>query len=74
MLVNRDGDEAVNDISECSKQAEKACPDGKGDPLRIVTKIKFDHTTKWYMHNLESVRENEKNKIFRDFEILTTRN
>ena len=27
--------------------------------------IKFDHTNKWYMHNLASVLENETNKLLR---------
>ena len=29
----------------------------------------FDHTTKWDMHKLEFVEENETHKILRDFEI-----
>ena len=32
-------------------------------------KLKFNHTNKWYMHNLESVLENKKDKILWDFEI-----
>ena len=32
-------------------------------------RMKFDHTTKWYMHKPESVPENEINKTPWDFEI-----
>ena len=32
-------------------------------------KLKFDHTNKWYMHNPESILENEVHKIPSDFEI-----
>ena len=34
-------------------------------------KFKFDHANKRYMHNPESVLENEMLKIFRDFEMQT---
>ena len=33
--------------------------------------MKFDHTNKGYMHNLESVLENETHKHLWDFEIKT---
>ena len=33
--------------------------------------MKFDHTSKWYMHNQESVLENNMHKILWDFEIQT---
>ena len=33
--------------------------------------FKFDHTNKWYIHNPESVLENEIHKIFWDIEIQT---
>ena len=29
----------------------------------LCKKFKFDHMNKWYMHNLESVLENEMHKI-----------
>ena len=32
-------------------------------------KFKFDHKNKWYMHNPESILENETHKLFWDFEI-----
>ena len=31
--------------------------------------MELDHTTKWYMHKLESDLENETHKFLRDFEI-----
>ena len=34
-------------------------------------KFKFDHTNKWYMHNLESMLENETHVVLWDFEIET---
>ena len=37
----------------------------------LCKKIKFDHTNKWYMHNPESVLENERHKLLWDFEIQT---
>ena len=37
----------------------------------LCKKFKFDHTNKWYMHNLESILENETHKILWDFEIQT---
>ena len=33
--------------------------------------LKFDNTTKWYMHKLNFVQENETHKILCDFEIQT---
>ena len=35
----------------------------------LYNKFKFDHTDKWYMHNPESVGENEIHIILWDFEI-----
>ena len=37
----------------------------------LCKKLKFDHTNKWYMHNPESVLENETNIVLWDFEIQT---
>ena len=37
----------------------------------LCKKLKFDHTTKWYMHKLESLLENKTHKILWDFEIQT---
>ena len=44
---------------------------GERDLLGIEQKFKFDHMNKWYIHNPESVIENETNKILKDFEIQT---
>ena len=41
---------------------------GEGDPWELCKKFKVDHTNKWYMHNPESVLENEMHIILRDFE------
>ena len=60
-----DKDETVNHmISEYSKSAQKeykAWYDwvGKGIHLELCKKLKFDHSTKRYMHKPESVLENE---------------
>ena len=37
----------------------------------MCKKFKFDHTNKWYMHNQESVLENEMHKLLLDFGIQT---
>ena len=37
----------------------------------LYEKLKFDHTTKWYVHKPESIQENERHKIFWGFEIQT---
>ena len=37
----------------------------------MYKKFKFDHTNKWYMHNLASVLENDTHKLLRDFDIQT---
>ena len=35
----------------------------------MCKKFKFDHTNKWYMHNLESLLENDSHKLLWDFDI-----
>ena len=42
---------------------------GKVIHLESWKKLKFDYTNKWYMHNPESVLENETHKLLRDFDI-----
>ena len=37
----------------------------------VYQKLKFDHTNKWYMHNPETVQENEMHVVLWDFEIQT---
>ena len=51
-------------ISEYSKLAQKEYKSwhDKVDKviyLELCKELKFDHTNKWYMHKLESVRKNE---------------
>ena len=58
MQLCGDREETINHIiSECSKLAQrdyKARHDwvGKGIHWEMCKKLKFDHTNKWYMHNL----------------------
>ena len=61
-------------ISECSKFAQKECKSWydwvrKVIRMELCKKLKFDHTSKWNMHNPESVQENEMHKVLSDFEI-----
>ena len=44
---------------------------GKVIRWKVCKKLKFDHTTKWYVHKPESALKNETHKIFMDFEIQT---
>ena len=44
---------------------------GKVIHWELYEKFEFDHTNKWYMHNPESVLENEMHKLLWDFEIQT---
>ena len=59
-----DRDETINHIiSECSKLAQKeykARHDWVDKVIHreLCKKLKFDHTNKWYMNNLESVLKN----------------
>ena len=70
-----DRDETVNHIiSECSKLEQKEYKTrhdwvGKVIHWELCKKLKFDHTNKWYIHNSESVLENETRKPRWDFEI-----
>ena len=43
----------------------------KKDLLRIVQETEMDHTNKWFMHNTESVQENETQKYIWDFDQQT---
>ena len=63
-------------ISECSKlelreNTSKYNWVGKVIHLELCKKFKFDQADKHYMHNLESVLENDIYKILWDFEIQT---
>ena len=44
---------------------------GKVIYWELSKKLKFDHTTKWYMYKLESVLEKQTHKILWSFEIQT---
>ena len=61
---------------KCSKLVQrdyKTRHDGVAGVIHreLCKKFKFDHTTKWYMHNPESIVENETHKFLLDFEIQT---
>ena len=45
--------------------------DMTGRGRELYKKLKFDHTNQWYMHNPESIIENETHKLLWDFEIQT---
>ena len=44
---------------------------GKVIHWELCKKLKFDHSNKWYMHNPNSVQENETHKLICDFDIHT---
>ena len=63
-------------ISECRKIMQNECKcrlDWEENVIHweLCKKLKFDHTTKWYMHKPESVQVNETHKICWNFEIQT---
>ena len=63
-------------ISEYCKLVQKEYKtrhDWVGKVIRweLCKKCKFDHANKWYMHNPESVLENEMHKLLWDFDIQT---
>ena len=69
-------EEMVNHISRCSKLVQKEYKSrhdwvGKVIHREFCKRWKPDHTTKWYIHKMESVRENKTYKILRDFETHT---
>ena len=72
-----DRDETIKHIiSECSKLAQKENKTwhnwvGKVIHWKLWKKLKFEHTNKCYMPNLESVQEKYTHKLLRDFEIQT---
>ena len=71
-----DREETINHISESIKLAQKEYKT-RHDWVRKVIhkklckKFKLDHTNKWYMHNSESVMDNETHKALMNFEIQT---
>ena len=63
-------------LRECSKLVQKEYKTrhdwvGKVTHLELCKKFKFDKTSKWHLHKLESVLKNETQKILWDFEIQT---
>ena len=58
-------------MSEYSKLVQRLDTTGVGKVIHweLCKKFKFDHTNKWYMHNPESVVENEMHKILWDFDM-----
>ena len=72
-----DRDETINHIvSECSNLAQKEYKTrhdwvGKVIHWEMCKKFKFDHTNKWYMHDLAPVLENYTHKLLWDFDIYT---
>ena len=76
-MLCEDRDETINHmISKCSKLAQKENKTrhdwvGKVIYWELCKKFIFNYTRKWYMHNPESVLENETHKILWYFEIQT---
>ena len=72
-----DRDETINHIiSEWSKLAQREYNTrhdwmGKVIYWEMCKKFEFDHMNKWYMHNPESVLENDTHKLLWDFDIQT---
>ena len=70
-------DESINHIiNECSKLAQREYEArhewvGKVIHWEMIKKFKFDHTNKWYIHNLAPVLENSTHKLLWDFNIQT---
>ncbi len=63
-------------ISKCSKLVQKEYKTrhnwvGKVIHWELCKKFKFDQKKKWYLHNPESIQENETHKLLWDFEIQT---
>ena len=63
-------------INECSKLTQREYKTGhnwvgKEIHWELCKKMKSDHTSKWYIHKPESIRENETQRILWDFEIQT---
>ena len=71
-----DRDETINHISECSKLTQREYKTrhnwvGKVIHWEMCKKFNFDHTNKWYMHNLAAVLENDIYKLLWDVDVLT---
>ena len=73
-----DRDKTTTHINEYSKLVQKEYKTRhdwarKGIPWELCKKFEFDHMNKCYMHNSESVLENEIHKILWDSETETDR-
>ena len=72
-----DRDETIDHlISECYELAQKEYKTRHDRAVKVIRwelckKLKFDPSTKWHMHKLESVQENQTLKILCDLEIKT---
>ena len=72
-----DRDETINHIiSECCKLAQEEYKTRHDWVSKVIhwgmsKKFRFDHTNKWYMHNLAPVIENNTDKLLCDFDIHT---
>ena len=63
-------------ISECSKLTQKDYKTRRNWVVKAIhwelcKKFKSEHTNKWYIHNIESLLENETYRLLRDFKIQT---
>ena len=60
-------------ISELAQKEYKTGFDWVGKVIHweLCKKFKFDHTNKWYMHNLVTVLENDTHKLLWDLDIHT---
>ena len=69
---NNNNDNNNNNNNE-QKKEYKTKHDWVGQVIhwKLCQKFKFDHTNKRYMHNQESILDNETHKILWDFEIKT---
>ena len=57
---------------EQKKYKDKTRLVGEGDPhWQLCRKFQFHYMNKWYMHNPESLLENETHKVLWDFETQT---
>ena len=76
MLCGEREEKTNHIIAECSKLSHKVYysrHDGLDKVIHreLCKKFKLDHMNKWYMHKLESARENETQNILWDFEMQT---
>ena len=71
--INKTINRIICEYSKLAQKEYKARYDWVGKVIHreFCKKFKFDHTNKWYMHNPESVLENEMHKLFWDLEIQT---